>query len=134
MKQILRYNLHIRQLKPHRISTAELSVAQHRVTNSAPFFLKQTLHGVLLHLVVIKPSKLEFLLLKKQFEIQDYWWSKIHNDQPDITMGKSLSTTFLEIINYHFLQLSKFLPKGLRWNLSGNWVIFSGQTPCIRIF
>ena len=66
MWQILQYNLHIRQLKPHRISTAKLSVAQHRVTNSAPFCLKQTLHGVLPHLVAIKPSKLEFLLLKNK--------------------------------------------------------------------
>ena len=113
-----------------------LSVSQHRVTNSAPFFLKQTLHGVLPHLVAIKPSKREFLLLKNKFEIQYYWWSKIHHDQPDITnvYGKIFVNHLFGDYQLPLFTVVQFLPNGLRWNLSGNWVIFSGQKPCTRIF
>ena len=117
---MLQYNLHIRQLKPHRISTAELSVAQHRVTNSAPFFLKQTLHGVFPHLVVIKPSKLEFLLLKNKIwnprllMKQNIRWStryRYEKEQRNL-IPLSNSATFSEIINYHFFTIVQILAKG----------------------
>ena len=117
---MLQYNLHIRQLKPHRISTAELSVAHHRVTNSAPFFLKQTLHGVFPHLVVIKPSKLEFLLLKikiwnpRLLMKQNIRWStryRYEKEQRNL-IPLSNSATFSEIINYHFFTIVQILAKG----------------------